>query len=90
LIKSCLQWAGGKSRILDRLYYHFPQECNQYLEPFIGSGVVLFNAPYTHKIGMDINPDVTDLFALVKISPDSIIEECKELFHNGKDKDIFL
>ncbi|NBO25148.1 MAG: hypothetical protein EBU93_07975, partial [Chlamydiae bacterium] len=40
--KPLLKWVGGKTQILDEVLKHFPSECNNYIEPFIGGGSVLF------------------------------------------------
>ena len=37
-----LKWAGGKQGIADQLIRHFPPHFEQYFEPFVGGGSVLF------------------------------------------------
>jgi len=37
-----IKWVGGKSTILDKLFNQFPTTINNYYEPFIGGGSVLF------------------------------------------------
>jgi DNA adenine methylase len=83
LIKSCLKWPGGKSKLLDRLYYHFPKSCERYIEPFLGSAVVLINMDYKHRIGCDINDDLMNLYQQIRQRPQQLIDTCKHLFENG-------
>jgi DNA adenine methylase len=40
--KPILKWVGGKSQILDKLIPFFPSEMDNYHEPFLGGGSVLF------------------------------------------------
>ncbi len=37
-----IKWAGGKSQIMDKILSHFPKQMNNYIEPFLGGGSVLF------------------------------------------------
>lgn len=37
-----VKWAGGKRQLLDKIKEKMPNEFNDYYEPFIGGGAVLF------------------------------------------------
>ena len=37
-----VKWAGGKRQLLDRIIERMPQQYNDYYEPFVGGGAVLF------------------------------------------------
>ena len=37
-----VKWAGGKRQLLDRIKERLPLKYNNYFEPFVGGGAVLF------------------------------------------------
>ena len=41
--KPFLKWVGGKTQILSMLFKHFPDECQDYKEIFLGGGSVLIH-----------------------------------------------
>ena len=43
MYKPILKWVGGKTQIMEHVLNKFPQEINNYHEPFLGGGSVLFN-----------------------------------------------
>lgn len=73
--KPFLKWAGGKTQLLNEIKKVLPQHiiANNftYIEPFVGSGAVLFwilnNFPNLKKAVInDINADLIDTYLTIK------------------------
>ena len=65
-VRSILRYPGAKWRIADFILQYMPQH-HSYLEPFFGSGAVLFRkAPAPIETVNDINNDVVNLFRVVQ------------------------
>lgn len=72
------RWTGGKYRVLNTLYSLFP-DCEEYYEPFLGSGAVLINKYRTSKeVANDLDPE---LYTLHKVMADRecMLELLREL-----------
>lgn len=52
ILKPILKWVGGKTQILDKLIADFPVNINNYYEPFLGGGSVLFTLLSYARIGV--------------------------------------
>lgn len=50
--KPFLKWVGGKTQILDHVLNKFPNKMNNYHEPFVGGGSVLFGLLSLQKQGI--------------------------------------
>ena len=50
-----VKWAGGKRQLLSQIKERMPKEYNNYYEPFIGGGAVLFELLPEPAIINDIN-----------------------------------
>lgn len=82
--KPFLKWAGGKSQLIPAIYPALPVSMRDnenlvYVEPFIGSGAVLFwflqQFPKTRKAVInDMNTDLSKAFAVVKKSPRKLVK----------------
>ena len=85
-MKSLLKWVGGKSSILGEVFKYFPNEIENYYEPFIGGGSVLLHllsSPDHHVKGniyaCDANPVLISFYQNVQKYPDAMIEYTKKL-----------
>ena len=50
-----VKWAGGKRQILDKIKAAMPSEFNNYYEPFVGGGAVLFDIAPENAVINDVN-----------------------------------
>lgn len=77
--KSFLKWAGGKFKVLPRIFSALPAG-QRLIEPFAGSAVVSLNAPFALAIASDSNRDLVNLYQSVAADPRKFIEEASILF----------
>lgn len=57
-----VKWAGGKTQLLDRIRELMPKEYNDYFEPFVGGGALLFSvAPKSFTIN-DFNSELIQAY----------------------------
>lgn len=81
--KPFLKWAGGKSRLLPALVSSLPPELNDteftYVEPFVGSGAMLFwmldhyKDRLKHVVINDLNADLINAYMAVAANPDQLL-----------------
>lgn len=74
-----VKWAGGKRQLLDRISERMPQNYNNYFEPFIGGGAVLFELQPEKAVINDINASLINVYRIIANSPQEFIENVKEL-----------
>lgn len=100
--KPFLKWAGGKTQLLPVIERMIPEEFYKtnftFIEPFVGSGAVLFwmieNFPNMKRAVInDINKDLIDTYITIKEQPYELIEilerfeqEYHDLTENEEDK----
>ncbi len=84
--KPFLKWAGGKTQLLGEIKKLLPTDLSSknftYVEPFVGSGAVLFwmlkNYPNMKKAVInDINEDLINTYKTILSNPNSLIEILK-------------
>ncbi len=79
--KPFLKWAGNKYRIIDRIQRLLPKG-KRLVEPFIGSGAVFLNTDYDNYLLTDNNPDLINLYQLIKDEGPDFIRYCKRFFND--------
>lgn len=100
--KPFLKWAGGKSQLIEQIENQLPKNINEnkftYIEPFVGSGAVLFwmieKFPNMRRAVInDINTDLTNCYISVKKDVENLINILSEwqneyylLAHNDVEK----
>lgn len=94
IAKPFLKWAGGKTQLISDIQRTLPTEITKekftYIEPFVGSGAVLFwmlnNFPKLEKAVInDINEDLINTYKIIASNPNeliSILEILQNEFHN--------
>ncbi len=88
--RAFLKWAGGKYSLAEDIRKHLP-EGNKLIEPFVGAGSVFLNTDFEHYRLADINPDLINLYNLLKKSPRQYIADAKRLFtQEFNQKDAYL
>lgn len=84
--KPFVKWAGGKTQLLHTFADYYPDalkegKIKRYIEPFIGSGAVLFDLGQRYafeEIHMwDINPEIIIVYETIKKEVDALIAELR-------------
>ncbi len=93
IAKPFLKWAGGKTQLIAEIEKSLPAEINNkkftYIEPFVGSGAVLFwmlnNFPNLKKAVInDINEDLINTYKTIASKPKvliAILQQLQNEFH---------
>lgn len=97
LAQPFFKWVGGKRQIADIILDEFPSEIENYYEPFVGGGAMLFrvlqeypNLKHVHI--NDSNNDVVWAYAYVRDAIDKLINALKvieEEYNSSEDKQGF-
>ena len=77
--RAFLKWAGGKYSLVEQIQARLPQ-ANKLIEPFVGAGSVFLNTSYKRYLLNDINPDLINLYTLLKAQPDALVNDVRNLF----------
>ena len=84
-----LKWAGGKRQLLNQIKERMPKKYNDYYEPFIGGGAVLFELQPEKATINDINISLINVYRQVKDNTEEFIELVKkldsEMWEDGKE-----
>lgn len=79
-MKPILKWPGGKAQLLEDLKKYITPELlngNRYIEPFIGGGALAFDLAHLNTTISDLNPELTNLYSVVKSNPTDLIKELR-------------
>lgn len=99
IAKPFLKWAGGKTQLINDIERALPKDISRdkftYIEPFVGSGAVLFwilnNFPNLEKAVInDINGDLINTYRTISLKPNeliSILEILQREFHELEGED---
>jgi DNA adenine methylase len=97
IVKPPLKWVGGKTQILTKVLATFPDEIQDYYEPFLGGGSVLLGLLSKRKenkikvsgkiYASDLNQNIITLYRNIQLDPEGLITEVQSLVEEyGKIK----
>lgn len=78
-MSTILKWAGNKTAIMPELIKHLPVG-PRLVEPFAGSCAVMMATDYPHYLVADINPDLINLYQVIKEDVNSFIHLVERIF----------
>lgn len=78
-MSTILKWAGNKTAIMSELKKHFP-DGPRLVEPFAGSCAVMMATDYPYYLVADINPDLINLYQVIKEDVNSFIHLVERIF----------
>ncbi|MCU6180494.1 DNA adenine methylase [Enterobacter roggenkampii] len=79
-MSTILKWAGNKTAIMSELKKHLP-DGPRLVEPFAGSCAVMMATDYPYYIVADINPDLINLYQVIKEDVNSFIHLVERIFY---------
>ena len=86
VLSSPIRWAGSKKRILNDMLELFKKDKDNYVEPFLGSGVVMINVlnnpdvlQYKNYYVNDINGNIINFYKDLKSRPKKLIHLLQDL-----------
>ena len=95
VLNSPIRWAGSKKKVLVEMLNAFKPNRENYIECFLGSGVVLINVlkknntlNYKNFYVNDINPHIINFYKLLQNNPHHIIKQIGELVEVYNDYDM--
>ncbi|MCQ1056800.1 Dam family site-specific DNA-(adenine-N6)-methyltransferase [Photobacterium sp. ZSDE20] len=77
--RAFLKWAGGKYSLVEEIERRLPP-ARKLVEPFVGAGSVFLNTDFEQYLLADINPDLINLYNILKNDPEQYVRDSKALF----------
>lgn len=87
-MSTILKWAGNKTAIMPELLKHLPAG-SRLVEPFAGSCAVMMATDYPSYLVADINPDLINLYQVIKNEVEYFIKEGRYLFEARNDSEAY-
>jgi DNA adenine methylase len=78
-LKPFVKWAGGKRQLLGEILERIPHTFENYIEPFLGGGAVLFALQPKRALINDINASLIHTYKTIASEPQEFIDKIKEL-----------
>lgn len=90
-MKPFLSYIGSKQKFMNKLDPLFPEKINNYYEPFVGGGSVLFYLNKHYNINKnyinDIDSDVINVYKTIKNNTPKLLESLEEINKYSSKKD---
>ena len=87
-ISPFVKWAGGKRQLLPQIKERMPEKYNNYFEPFVGGGAVLFELLPSSAFINDINKALINAYRQICNVPEAFINAVNrldtEMWEDGK------
>ena len=84
-----IKWAGGKRQLLAQIRERMPESFNNYYEPFVGGGAVIFDLLPTSAVINDINKALVNAYRQICNASDEFLKKLNELdeamWEDGKE-----
>ena len=83
-----VKWAGGKRQLLPQIKERMPEKYNNYFEPFVGGGAVVFGLLPENALINDINKALINAYRQICNEPDMFLKVInkldQEMWEDGK------
>ena len=83
-----VKWAGGKRQLIPQIRERMPEKYNNYYEPFVGGGAVLFELQPANALINDINKALINTYNIICNEAYSFLEAVnrldEEMWEDGK------
>lgn len=84
-----VKWAGGKRQLLTQIKERMPKEYNDYYEPFVGGGAVVFELLPENALINDINASLINAYKQIRDDAESFVSRINrldgEMWRDGKE-----
>lgn len=74
-----VKWAGGKRQLIPQIRERMPEKYNDYYEPFVGGGAVIFDLLPANALINDINKALINTYTTICNEPDAFLKEVNRL-----------
>ena len=74
-----VKWAGGKRQLISQIRERMPEKYNDYYEPFVGGGAVIFDLLPANALINDINKTLINTYRTICNEPDDFLKEVNRL-----------
>lgn len=84
-----VKWAGGKRQLIPQIRERMPEQFNNYYEPFVGGGAVIFELLPENAVINDINRALINAYQMICDHPQEFLREINrldaEMWEDGKE-----